>query len=179
MDWTQSSLGFCQPPEDTGQSPWDHQPTLSSRKTCNQNVKSHFPSGRLFAQWDTATCLEFLIHQYFPQDDKCPANKRRQLPTLSETRAFSWRCGRAWLVDMSREAGGRRRGCKEKRKEEGIRTTALNLCRFCHESVERREETEAAQILVQNRIYLGYFQSSYRMLSPEWTIRNWAELISV
>uniref|UniRef100_A0A8B9VZL1 BEN domain containing 5 n=1 Tax=Bos mutus grunniens TaxID=30521 RepID=A0A8B9VZL1_BOSMU len=32
-----------------------------------------------------AACLGFLIHQYFPQDDKCPANKRRQLPTLSET----------------------------------------------------------------------------------------------
>jgi hypothetical protein len=96
-------------PEDLSD-PWRHrpfsteQPSLSSRKTWNQHIKSHF---RLYVQLRHAACLGFLIHQYFPQDDKCAANKRRQLPTLSETGPFSWGCGRAWLVDVSQETGGR------------------------------------------------------------------------
>ena len=44
----------------------------------SQAAKAACPAGH-------AACLGFLIRQYFPQDDKCPANKRRQLPTLSET----------------------------------------------------------------------------------------------
>lgn len=38
-----------------------------------------------------------------------------------------------------------------------------------HESVERREETEDAWILVRSKIYLWYLRSFYRMLSPGWT----------
>lgn len=45
------------------------------------------------------------FRQYFPQDDKCAANKRRQLPALSETRAFSWGYGRDWLVDAAPKTG--------------------------------------------------------------------------
>lgn len=45
------------------------------------------------------------FRQYFPQDDKCAANKRKQLPALSETRAFSWGYGRDWLVDAAPKTG--------------------------------------------------------------------------
>lgn len=63
-------------------------------------------------------CLSgVLIYQYFPQDDKCPANKKRQLSSLCETRAFSQGCGRAWLVDVSQEAGGAGGGWEEERPE--------------------------------------------------------------
>lgn len=48
------------------------------------------------------------FRQYFPQDDKCAANKRRQLPALSETRAFKlglWPWLACWCVSTDRSPG--------------------------------------------------------------------------
>lgn len=171
MYWTQPSLG-------RGPSP--RPPTHPFfQKDLEPAPQILLPKQQAACPVRHAACLGFLIHQYFPQDDKCPANKRRQLPTLSETRAFSWGCGHAWLVDMSPEARGGCHGWEKEGRENGIWTTALNLCIFCHESVERREETEVAQIFVQNKIYLPYLQSSYRMLNPERTIRKGTVFISI
>lgn len=75
-----------------------HSPQNKPRIDIKASLRAAHPA-------ETHCLASVSFRQYFPQDDKCAANKRRQLPALSETRAFSWGYGRDWLVDAAPKTG--------------------------------------------------------------------------
>lgn len=141
--WTQSPRGCCPHLEGMHCSPRDHQPTLSSRQTWDQQLKSHFPSSKLYARQDTLPVWDFLdVNIFLKMINVLPITGGscqiclRQGPLAGAVPCLACRCilrGRRW------ESGWRRKGGRE------VKPTALNLCRFCHESVKWRQETGYSQ----------------------------------
>lgn len=141
----------------TAQVPQVHQPSLSSRKIWSQHLKSHFPSSRLHARWDTLSVWGFLSVSIFlkminvlpRRGGSCQPCPRRG--PLAEAVAVP-----GVLMCLERQEVGVVTGRMKNGtwKEQEVRTTALGLRTFCHESVETGEETEDAWISVQSKIYL-------------------------